>query len=165
MISLDVNVTTFVIQLIATATLFVVIGIFFAKPMKEFMAKRQAFIQASFDEAEGAKNNAKLAQEEALSQMKVAKKDAQQIIETAKEEADIKQEAILEQARKDAEVEMKKAGETIQRERQKMYDQAKEEIATIATAATKKLIKKEIDEQAHDDLFAEFVGLVGGSHE
>ena len=46
MISLDVNVTTFVIQLIATGVLFVVISKFFARPMKDFMAKRQAFVQA-----------------------------------------------------------------------------------------------------------------------
>jgi F-type H+-transporting ATPase subunit b len=165
MISLDINVTTFVIQLIATAALFVVVAIFFAKPMKNFMAKRHAFVQASFDEAAEAKNSAKVAHEEALSNVKNAKENAHQIIEAAKSEADVKHEAILEQARKGAEIEMKKAQEEIKRERQSMYDQAKKEIASIATSATEKLIKKEIDEKVHDDLFAEFVGLVGGTHE
>lgn len=165
MISLDINVTTLVIQLVATATLFITVGIFFAKPMKNFMAKRQAFVQASFDEAEVAKNHAKIAHEAALSNVEAAKENAYQIIETAKSEANVKQKAILEQARKNAEIEMKEAADEIERARQNMYDQTKKEIAHIATTAAEKLIKKEIDEKAHHDLFAEFVGLVGGSHE
>lgn len=165
MISLDPNGITFVVQLIATAVLFVVAGMFFVKPMKRFMAKREAFVQAAFDEAEVAKKNAKVAQEEALSHVKVAKENAYQIIESAKHEADLKHEAILEQARQEAELEMKKAQEEIEKERQNMYEQTKKEIADLTTNATEKLIKKEIDQASHHALFDEFVNLVGGTHE
>ena len=165
MISLDVNGITFVIQLVATAVLFIVVRKFFATPMKAFMAKRQAFVQASFDEAEAAKNSAEAARDEAVSGIQVARDEAHQIVETAKNEADVKHASILEQAHLDADVEIRKAREEIKRERQNMYDQAKKDIAHIATAATEKLIKKEIDSAVHDDLFTEFVGLVGGSHE
>jgi len=165
MISLDVNGLTFVIQLLATAALFIAVKIFFAKPMKNFMAKRDAYVQAYFDEAEKAINDAELANEEAQKNIKNAQENAHQIVEAAQDEADLKYKAVIKHARREAESEMEKAQEAIKRERQSMYDEAKKEIAQIATAATEKLIKKEIDEASHADLFAEFVELVGGSHE
>ncbi|MCL2560111.1 MAG: F0F1 ATP synthase subunit B [Turicibacter sp.] len=165
MISLDPNLTTFLIQIAATIALFIVAKIFFTKPMKAFMDKRHAFVQGQFDEAETAKNEAEQLQKASRLELMTAKDNANQIVEAAKGEADVKQEAILEQARVDAEAEMRRAQEDIKRERQNMLETTKKEIAEIATSATEKLIKKEIDEQVHADLFAEFVGLVGGSNE
>jgi F-type H+-transporting ATPase subunit b len=165
LISLDINVRTLVVQLLATLVLFFVAAKFFVGPMKKFLAERAALIAADFAAAEGAKEEAEQARVEAQTNVKVAKESAYQIIEAAKSEAEVKHEAILEQARIDAEVELKNAHEEITRERQNMYNEAKKEIASIATNATAKLIKKEIDAKIHDQLFDEFVELVGGHHE
>jgi len=164
-ISFDIELATFFVQLVSTLVLFFIVSKFAVKPMKKFLADREALIAAEFEAAEVAKSEAENARNVAQGNIKDAKENAQQIIETAKNEADVKHRVILEKARRDAEVEMKKAQEEIKRERQNMYDTARKEIAEIATSATEKLIKKEIDANAHDDLFAEFVGLVGGNHE
>ena len=164
-ISLELNVTTLVVQLISTLILFLLVVKFLVHPMKKFLTARTDLIAADFAAAETAKNEAEMAREEAQDNVKVAKESAHQIIESAKSEADVKHEAILEQARKDADLEIKKAHEEIKRERQNMYAHTKKEIANIATNATEKLIKKEIDANAHDKLFDEFIELVGGHHE
>jgi len=165
MISLDINATTFLIQIAATIALFVVAWRFFAKPMKKFMSDRHAFVQGQFTEAETAKADAKVALDEAKKEIKSAKFEAEKIVEAAKDDATTKGEAITRQAHADAELEMKKAQEEIKRERQNMLETTKKEIATVTTKATEQLIRKEINADVHQNLFDEFVTLVGGSNE
>ena len=164
-INLDINGVTLVIQIIATILLFAVVGIFFAKPMKNFMAKRQAFVQASFNEAEEAKLKASKTKEELEEELAKLKTEAGQMMEDASLKAQAKSDAILADAKVQAEQVMDKAEKRIKRDRDAMIREAQADIAEITTKATEKLIKKEIDASVHDDLFDEFVRLVGGDHE
>ena len=161
MVNLDINVATLVIQLVATTVLFSVISIFFAKPMKKFMAKREAFVQASFDEAKQAQDNASKTRQALDNELAEFKSQSQQRLEAQILKARAKADEIIDAAKVDAVVEMEKAQAKIERERKAMLRDAKASIAKATTEATKQLIKREIDEQAHDDLFDEFVKLVG----
>jgi F-type H+-transporting ATPase subunit b len=165
LIRLDVELVTVLIQVAATLVLFLVVTKFAVKPMKKFLAAREALIAGQFAEAEKTNADAQVALDEAGKEIKAAKFEAEKIIEAAKEDATAKGEAIIEQGRVDAEQEMKKASEEIKRERQNMLDTTKKEIAAVTTVATEKLIRKEINADVHQNLFEEFVGLVGGSNE
>ena len=164
-ISLDINGVTLVIQIVATILLFAVVGIFFAKPMKNFIAKRQAFVQASFNEAEEAKLEASKTKKELDEELAKFNADSRQMMEEASLKAQVKSNAIIADAQVQAGQVMDKAEKKIKRDRDAMIKDAQAEIADITTKATAKLIKKEIDASVHDDLFDEFVKLVGGDHE
>ena len=165
MISLDVNLTTFLVQIAATSVLFLVVKRFFTKPMQTFMAQRKAFVQGTFDEAQATKTQAKTLNDKAAANVQEAKEEAQKIMEAAAQEAQEKQEALLLQGRQTIELEKEQARIDMMRERQLLHDEARQEIGAWVTTATKKMIKKEVDVQTHEALFAEFVGLVGEAHE
>jgi len=156
--------TPFIIQIIATLFLFLVVRRFLAKPMRNFLKKRQDFLTEEFAKADAANSDAILLKEEANMALVQARDAASQIVQSAKEEADLKAESVLADAKIQVELEMNKAQKDIQKERIAMNKRAEQEIASIATNATKKLIKKEIDATTHDSLFEEFVNQVGGSH-
>ena len=161
-ISLVPEWTSFIIQIIATLFLFLVVRRFLAKPMRNFLKKRQDFLREEFAKADATNSEAILLKEEANMALMQAHDDANQIVQSAKEEADLKAESVLADAKAQVEFEMNKAQEDIQKERIAMNDRAKQDIASIATNATEKLIKKEIDATTHDALFDEFVNQVGG---
>jgi len=161
-ISLDFDLTTLVIQIAATLILFAVVAKFFAKPMKNFLAKRQEYVQETFDEAEQAKLEAVTKKEELDGELGKLKAESREILEKASAKAQVKADSILEEAKADAARTMEAADVRNERERTRMIKSAQDEITEITTKATEKLIKKEIDEKAHDNLFDEFVKLVGG---
>ena len=161
-ISFDIEVMTVIVQLISTLVLLIVVRMFAIRPLKKFLAARQQLIADDFAMAETAKMDAEAFKVDAQAGVDVAKADAKKILEVAKGEADEKHEAMLEQARKDVDAKLAQAKSEIERERNAMQEQAKQELANIATDATAKLIQKEIDAATHDALFDEFVNQVGG---
>lgn len=164
-INLNIDVTTILIQITATILLCLVVARFFTKPMKEFIAKRQTFVQETFNEAEQAKVDATTTKKELDDQLSKLRADSRATLEKATKKAKLKADSILEEAKTEAEKVMRKADERNERERMVMLRKAQDQIAEITTQATETLIRKEIDEKAHDDLFDEFVKLVGGDHE
>ena len=165
LINLDINLRTIIIQWISTLIIFLVATRFFVRPMKSFLEKRQALIQAGFNEAEIAKNEAATTKEEMDLELAKFKAESHQLMEEVSSKAQVKSDAIIEIAKRQAEQVLNKAEEKINRDREAMIREAEREIKDITTKATEKLIRKEIDEKAHDDLFDEFVKLVGGDHE
>ena len=164
MISLDIEVATFVIQIIATVVLFLAVKVFFTKPMKNFLDKRRKFIEAEFEKAQHAFDEANQLKAQADLELKKIQEESEQMIQEASEKARIKYDAILEEAKTDALVQAVKMRNIIEKERQDMYYDAKKEIAKTANAVASKLVKKEMDQQIHDDLFGKFVQLIGGGH-
>ena len=163
LISLDINLRTIIVQWISTLAIFLVVAKFFAQPMRTFLAKRGEFIEAELVKAQHANDEAALLKEQADSELKKIKDEAGQMLEDANNRARVKSESILADAKEEAALEIEKARERIKRERDEMYYDAKKDIAQIANDATAKLIKKEIDQNVHDDLFDEFVKLIGGA--
>jgi len=161
-VNLDINGVTIGIQIAATILLFIVVAIFFAKPMKSFLAKRNEFFAEEFTKAQHANEEALLLKEQADLELKKIKDEAGQMLESATVKAQEKYENILATAKSDAEAETLKARKRIDKERETMLYDAQKEIAKTATDVASKLIKKEIDIHAHDDLFDDFVQLIGG---
>ena len=164
-VNLDINSTTLIIQITATLLLFVVVSIFFAKPMKAFMAKREEFVQASFNEAEEARVQASTTRKQLDEELAAFKAQSRQRLEEETMKAQAKADKVVDDAKDMAAAEIASAQAKIERERNAMLKEVQAEIVTVTTKAAEKLIKKEIDENAHDDLFDEFVRLVGGADE
>ena len=162
-ISLDINITTLVIQMAATVLLFITVSIFFAKPMKNFLEKRREFLAEEFTKAQHANDEAAMLKEQVDLELKKIQEESGQMLQDANAKARVKYDAILADAKADATLEMEKARQKIDKERREMYYDAKKEIAQVANHVTSKLVRKEIDTGVHDDLFDDFVQLIGGA--
>ena len=163
LISLDINLRTVIVQWISTLVLFLVVARFFVRPMRIFLEKRREFIEAELINAQNVNDEAAALKEQVNSELKKIKDEASQMLEDADARARAKSESILADAKEEAALEIDKARERIERERTEMYYDAKKDIAQITNDAAAKLIKKEIDQTVHDDLFDEFVKLIGGA--
>jgi len=162
MISLDIELLTFAIQIVATIVLFIVVKIFFAKPMKKYLDARRGYIEDEFKKAQLANDEVLAAQNEVLAERKKIENEAKSIIKAATLKAQEKYDAIVETAKSDATVQLENARANIEKERQEMLYDAKKDIEKTAHSVASKLVKKEIDANRHDDLFDDFVSLIGG---
>lgn len=152
-----------VLQLIATAILFVVLRHYLFKPVSEFLNQRK-------EKIEGELQDAKAKQEEAASlkkqyQLKIddAKKEGQEIVEASKKRGDQLREDIIIEAKKEAENLVERARTEISREKEKAVEDLKAEVVTIAMMAASKVIDKNLDEAAHREMIGQFINEVGES--
>jgi len=157
--------THFLIQISSTLILFVVIKMFAWAPIKEFLKKRQEIIAAELNQAEVVKEEALALKQDFETQLKGAKEEARKIVEDSKNQAKMTHNQILANAQEEAKQKMAKASMAIEQERRVAYAQMKEDLVNISVSSTEMLIKKEIDEEVHQELFNDFVAKVGGSNE
>ena len=152
------NGVSLFVQIIATSMLFLVVSVFFVKPMRSFLAKRQEFVQAEFNRATEASNDAIKLKIEADNELKSFREEKKKLMDEARDAMTKEREYFLGKASETALLEAKKV-------QVDMYDKTLGNIADIVTNASETLIKKEIDASVHEDLFADFVKQVGGQDE
>ena len=155
----------FIVQICSTLILFFVIRHFAWGPMKEFLRKRQEIVSEELKRAETIKEEALALKSDFEVQMKEAKEEARKIVENSKNQAKIAHDQIIIDAQEEAKQKIAKAAVAIEQERKLSYAQLKEDIINITVSSTEKLLKKEVDEKVHADLFNDFVAEVGGSNE
>ena len=97
--------------------------------------------------------------------MQVARDEAREIVENSKKQAQNIHDEIVTSARMEAQQKLAKASADIEQERKAVYASIREDIVELAVSSAEKMIEKEIDAKAHDELFNQFVSKVGGSHE
>jgi len=155
----------FIVQICSTLILFFVIRHFAWGPMKEFLRKRQEIVSEEINKAEKIREEAMTLKNDFDVKIKEAQEEARNIIEASKTQAKITHDQIIIEANEEAKQKIAKASLAIEQERKVTYAQLKEDIINITVSSTEKLIKKEIDDKVHEDLFNEFVVEVGGSNE
>jgi len=161
-LSLDLDVMSIVIQLVSTLILFGAAKIFLTKPMKKFLQERREFLDAEFEKAEQLNNEVTVTKEQTDLELKKIQAESSQMLQDASARAQVKYDNILATAKSDADKELEKARLRIEKERASMLYDAKKEIEKTATTVASKLVKKEIDVNKHEDLFDDFVALIGG---
>lgn len=158
---ISVNLWQILISLANLVILFVLLKKFLYKPVKNLLAQRQAEIDKQYSEAQSAQDIADASKREWDERMKGAQDEADKIVKSATEKAEkrrdkivsdakIKADEIVRQAEADAELELKKASEQI-----------KQEIVTVSTALTEKMLDREINEQDHRELINSFIEDIG----
>lgn len=155
----------FTLQILSTLVLFFIIKHFAWAPMKEFLRKRQELVSQEINHAEVLKADAIALKQSAEAQVQVARDEAREIVENSKKQAQNIHEEIVTSARNEAQQKLTKASADIEQERKAVYASIREDIVNLAVTSAEKMIEKEIDAKAHDELFDQFVSKVGGSHE
>ena len=158
---LRLNIVDALLVLISTFLIVVIGRKYFWNILKDYLDRRQEYIKAELNEAEGKNKESQKLFMESKSEIMKARKQADEILEMA--ESDAKKEAnmIVAEARKKAEELLERAREEIALEKREAAENIKEQMGIIALAAAKEIIEKEVDEKAHRKFIKDFIHEAG----
>lgn len=162
---ISINIWQMLVSLANLAILFWGVKKFLYKPIKKMLKARQDAIDAQYNEAEAARNEAlseKKAYEEKLSE---AKGEADGIIQSAVNLAKMREDEILQKAKNDADVILRQAKEDAQLEMAKAEESIKQEIIDVSTALTGKILEREINSDDHKQIIDSFIEEIGDDYD
>ena len=142
----------FGIQLASTIILFVVIAIFFWKPITHILEARRDKIDQELKEAEEAKANAVAIEKNLQQELNDAKAKIKDMLTKAEKDANIKREEIINQARMDAKNRMDNLEIELENEKKNMENKIRKEIVEVAFAAAEKIVSREIERDKYLDV-------------
>ena len=139
----------FGIQIGATIILFIVVAIFFWKPITKILEQRREVIDKDLEDAQKAKDNAIEIEAELNKQLKEAKEKVKDMLAKAEKEANLKRDEIINQAREEAKRRMDNLEIELEQERSSMEKEIRQEIVEVAFAAAEKIVSKEINQEKY----------------
>ena len=147
---LDFSVT-FIITILNIVILTLILRLILFKPVTKFMAERAKRVQDSIDQSERDKAEAKAMLSRYEDKLKSARAEADDIIRNAKEKAQEEAARITGEGRAAAETTMQNARKQIDAERDAAMESFKKEAAVLVTAASGRLLAREIkdDDNLH----------------
>ncbi len=145
-------VIDFGIQIAATVILFVVIAIFFWKPITKILEARRSQIDKDLEDAEKAKQNAIEIEANLQKELDEAKAKIKEMIDTAEREANIRKETIINAAKDEAKRRLENVEQELIEEKKSMEKEIREEIVNIAFQAAEKIVQKEINQDKYLDI-------------
>ena len=151
----------FFMQIANTLILFIALKHLLFKPVTEFMDKRTQGIESAIEEAELKNKESDRLKAEYEEKMKEIKKERNQIVAEATRKAEFRSEEILTAADQEAKNILEKARVEIAREKQKMMNELKGEISTLALLAAGKVIEKDLNPQMHQQMIQQFIDKAG----
>ena len=154
-----------IIQLVSLCLLFFVFKRFAWLPTKEYLSKRQAFLNGGFEEVEVAQKEAMALKDQYESQLAQAEEEALKIVETFREKGNQDYAELMMQTRVEMAEKLEKMNQALEIDKEKAHKEIKDNMLEIAVKGAEVLIKKEIDESVHEQLFADFIAKVGGEVE
>lgn len=142
----------FGIQIGATIILFIVVLIFFWKPITKILEQRRQVIDKELTDAQKAKDNAIEIEAELNKQLTEAKQKVKEMLDKAEKDANLKRDEIINQAKDEARRRMDNLKLELEQERKSMEDDVRKEIVDVAFAAAEKIVSKEINQDKYLDL-------------
>ncbi len=158
---ISVNLWQILISLINLVLLFLIIKMFLYKPVRKALAQRQSEVAKLYSDADEAKSNALLKEEQWNEKMKNAKDEADSIITDAASKANFRKNDIISEAKQTAESIIRRAENDAELERRKAHAEIKAEVADISAALAQKILEREINMDDHRELVDSFVEKIG----
>lgn len=149
---LGINVSTLIAQLVSFLVLFGLLYFFAYKPILRMFDERSQRIKDSVEQAERVKEEAAAAEEENRKKLEAAAKEGQEAIARAMRAGDEARQRAQEEAKVEASGLVEKARQEIQRERDEVVSEIRQEFADLTVAAAEKVIEKSLDKEAHREL-------------
>ncbi|MDH5395273.1 MAG: F0F1 ATP synthase subunit B [Gammaproteobacteria bacterium] len=126
-------------------------------PLVAALEERKAKIADGLAAAEKGKHDSELAQQRVIETLKEAKEKAQEIISQAEKRAS----EIVEESKDNARVEgariLAAANAEIEQEVNRAREQLRGQVVSLAVAGAGKVLKREVDEKANEDLLKDLV--------
>ncbi|MGM9973410.1 MAG: F0F1 ATP synthase subunit B [Clostridiaceae bacterium] len=159
---LRLNIVDALLVLISTFLIVLIAKKYFWSILKDYLDKRQEYIKAQLQQAEGRNQESQSLFKESKEELMKAKKQAGEILELAEADARAEADRILTEARKKSEELLEKARKEIDLEKKEAVESMKVQMGVIALAAAKEIIEKEVDEKAHRKFIHDFIHEAGG---
>ena len=157
--------TQLMVQLFSLIVLFFVFKKFMWAPMTSFLQARQAHLNAGFEEVRVAQEQADKLKNTYESKLAGAEDEARQIVEENREEGRKIYDEMVTQARQEITERLERVAVAIEEDKLAAKKQMQTQMLDVATLGAQMLIKKEIDKDVHEQLFADFIAKVGGTDE
>lgn len=141
--------------------LYLVIKKFLFGPIQNIIESREKEVQALYDAAEQAKNDAAAMKEEYSEHLANAKDEANEILKIANKKATVRGEEIIRDAQEKAAAIVARADVQIEMERKRAFEEVKQDISDIALLAASKVVERELSAEEHERLIGEFIENVG----
>lgn len=158
---LGVNFFTAVFTLANTVALFLVLKKFLFKPVLKMIQDRQQEIDDMYADADKAKTDAKLMQEEYRQKLSAATATSEKIVKDAVARGQSREEEIIRQANREADAIRDKAAADVSREKRKAVNDAKDQICVIAMDIAGKVVGRELNADDQSQLVDSFIAELG----
>ena len=140
--------------LIIVGILAIILAKFAWKPILEAIDAREKSIGDALKQAEDARNEAKLFQEEHEKKVKKAQDEISELLKKGREDAELLKEKIIFEAKQEAESLKTKANEHITNEIKTAVTSLQKEMGGIALDIASKILDKELDSSEHERLIS-----------
>jgi F-type H+-transporting ATPase subunit b len=145
------------LNILALFVLLVIVRKFFWERITNFVAARQAALTEALSNADLERQKAKEMQEKAMQDYEHMKQETTELKDKLMKEAYRQQEELITSAKQEAKRRLEQAEKDIQFEVLQANDEIKESIKKVAFAAAEKIVKREIDEDVHQDIIDEVI--------
>ena len=158
---ISVNIWQILISLVNLLLLTLIVKKFLFKPVKKVMDQRKAAIDADYEQARTAREEAEESRQNYAAAMAAVRQTSDQLIAEATRAAVHRSSEIVEEARERATDIRRQAEADAVLERKKAEEDMRREIADVSTRLTGVLLKREINEEDHRALIDSFLQEIG----
>ena len=150
-------------QLLADSCLMIIaiFVLFLFNPARKFLNDRKEKIRGELEEAKTSQEKATELKEQYEAKLKDIDKEAEDILSDARRRALQNEERIVAQAKEEADRILARAQEEARLEKQKMSDEIKQEIVSVASVMAGKLVGASIDTARQNSLIEETLKEMG----
>lgn len=152
---------TIIAQLVIFLILLALLRAYAWKPLMGIMKQREEHISSEIETAERNRAEAEQYLAEQQSELKKTREESQSMIENAKKLGENQGKEIVSLAREEAERIKREAVSEIEREKEAAINSLQEQVASLSVMIASKVIEKELDEKAQEDLINDYLKEVG----
>ena len=136
---------------------------FLFKPVTEFMEKRKNSIDQALKDADQAKLDAAESRKSYEEQIKKIREESDRLLNEARVRATHEYDGIIAAAKKDALAIVEKGRQDVEREREEMLRQVKQQIAALAIAAATQVVQANMDTDSNKSMVDKFIDEAGAA--
>ncbi len=126
-------------------------------PITKALADRDQRVVDAANAAEQAKAEAEQAVASARAEREQARAEARKMVDEATARAERQGEEALRKAKEEADRQLAQVRDEIEASKQKALQEIRAEVVALSIASAKQILKKEVDEKAHQGLVGEFL--------
>ncbi len=158
---ISVNIWQILISLLNLVLLFLILKKFLYKPVKNMLQKRKSELDAQYESAKKAEEEAEGYRKEWEETLQTADEKASEILANATENAKRHGDRLIMEAEEKAESIIRVAKNEAELEKRKATEEVKREIVEVSGALAEKMLEREINKEDHHALIESFIENIG----
>ena len=149
--------TSFLVQFLALVIMILVVFFVAYKPVRKMLAKRADYVESNIRDSELAKAEAERSVVAAEERLVASKKEAAEIVANAKVTAEENQKEMIEQTQLEINKMKALAEEDIARSKEEAKEEIRQEMVSVALAASEEVLKREVNEKDNARIIEDFI--------